>query len=228
MFHLAWLWNTNVQQVLMIGLGGGSTQRSFLHYYPKVHIDSVDLDPVVVNVATNLFFVPVSERHQIHLADGRVYLRRTTRTYDLIVLDAYFSNRYGSHIPPHLITREFVELARDHLGSDGVLAYNVIGTVQGWKSDLVAALIRTLYEVFPVVYYAPATTSQNVVLFACRSPRIMTGPHLRARASALVRQRSVTLPTFLQRMTALRQVPVPPERTQVLTDDHAPVESLAK
>jgi len=228
MFHLAWLWNTNIQRVLMIGLGGGSTQRSFLHYYPKVTIDSVDLDPVVVNVATNLFFVPVSERHRIHLADGRVYLRRAKRDYDLIVLDAYISNRYGSYIPPHLVTRQFVELARDHLGPDGVLAYNVIGTLQGWKSDLVAALVRTLNEVFPVVYYAPAATSKNVVLLACRSSKIMTGPRLQARASQLIRQRIITLPTFFQRMNALRQVPVPPNRTPVLTDDHAPVEKLAE
>ena len=228
MFHLAWLWNTNIQDVLMIGLGGGSTQRSFLHYYPKVRIDSVDLDPVVVNVATNLFFVPVSERHRIHVADGRVYLRRATNDFDLIIVDAYVSNRYGSYIPPHLVTREFVESARAHLEPNGVLTYNVIGTLQGWKSDLVGALARTLYEVFPVVYYAPAASSKNVVLLACQTPEIMTGPQLQARASELIRRRVITLPTFYQRMNALGQVPFPPNRAPILTDDHAPVESLAR
>src|SRR5262245_11524046 len=28
-FHMPWIWNTNMKQVLMIGLGGGSTQRSY-------------------------------------------------------------------------------------------------------------------------------------------------------------------------------------------------------
>src|SRR6185436_10665092 len=28
-FHMPWLWNTQITNVLMIGLGGGSAQRSF-------------------------------------------------------------------------------------------------------------------------------------------------------------------------------------------------------
>ena len=38
-FHTPWLWNTNIEQVLMIGLGGGSTQRSFQHYHTNVMVD---------------------------------------------------------------------------------------------------------------------------------------------------------------------------------------------
>src|SRR5688572_32123150 len=47
-FHMPWLWNTNLKRVLMIGLGGGSTQRSYQHYYTNVFVDTVELDPVVV------------------------------------------------------------------------------------------------------------------------------------------------------------------------------------
>src|SRR5262245_15150148 len=32
-FHMPWLWNTQICEVLMIGLGGGSTQHSFACYY---------------------------------------------------------------------------------------------------------------------------------------------------------------------------------------------------
>jgi hypothetical protein len=56
----------------------------------------------------------------------------------------------------------------------------------------------------------------------------MTRPQLQTRASALIRQRIITMPTFYQRMNALGQVPIPPNRAPVLTDDHAPVESLAE
>src|SRR5262245_32012735 len=44
-FHSAWIWNRDLKNVLMIGLGGGSTQRSFLHYYTNVLVDTVELDP---------------------------------------------------------------------------------------------------------------------------------------------------------------------------------------
>ena len=42
-FHMAWLWNTNISKVAIVGLGGGSTQRAFEHYYPQVTIDSVEI-----------------------------------------------------------------------------------------------------------------------------------------------------------------------------------------
>ena len=46
-FHMPWLWNTNLTRVLMIGLGGASTQRAFAHYYPALAIDTVEIDPAV-------------------------------------------------------------------------------------------------------------------------------------------------------------------------------------
>src|SRR6266550_6453192 len=50
-FHMPWLWNTQIVNVLMIGLGGGTTQRSFEHYYPDVNVQSVEIDPMVARVA---------------------------------------------------------------------------------------------------------------------------------------------------------------------------------
>jgi spermidine synthase len=71
LFHYAWLWNTNISRVLMLGLGGGSSQRSFLHRYPQVRVQSVEIDPLVVQVATNFFHVQMSDRHRVQVEDGR-------------------------------------------------------------------------------------------------------------------------------------------------------------
>jgi spermidine synthase len=227
-FHLAWLWNTNLQRVLMIGLGGGSTQRSFLHYYPAVRIDSVEIDPVVVQVATNFFGVTLGDRHQVHVVDGRMFLRRTRERYDLIALDAYVKNRYGSQMPRHLVTREFMELARERLSTDGVLAYNLIGTLHGWQSDLLAALARTLQEVFPQVFCCPVGDSQNVVLFALQSPTQLPPPDLQRRATDLLQRRTVTLPGFMQHARVLQPPPATTARAPVLTDDRVPEGWLAR
>src|SRR4030095_3528631 len=48
-FHMPWLW-LNLSNVLMIGLGGGSTQRSYQHYCPTVNVETVEIDPMVVQV----------------------------------------------------------------------------------------------------------------------------------------------------------------------------------
>ena len=53
----------------------------------------------------------------------------------------------------------------------GVLAYNVIGQMQGWRTDFIGAMYRTLKEIFPQVYTFPAESSMNVVIVATKSPR---------------------------------------------------------
>jgi hypothetical protein len=122
-----------------------------------------------------------------------------------------------------------MEMARDRLNPQGVLAYNVIGTTHGWQSGIVGALARTMLEVFPYVYYAPASDSLNVVLFATRAadPKSAADQHL--RALRLIRNQTVALPGFRRHVDR----PAPragPDGIQapVLTDDYAPVESLSR
>ncbi len=227
-FHMAWLWNTQLTSVLMIGLGGGSAQRSFEHCYPAVRIETAEIDPAVLRVARGYFNFHESERQRVHLEDGRMFLRRSRAVYDLIILDAYVQGRYGSSLPQHLATLECFELARDRLSTNGVLAYNVIGTVSGYRANLVGAIYRTLKSVFPQVYLFPARTSQNVVLLATRAGDKAGRNALRQRASVLVQSRRVTLPGFLQRFEAFDDRPPPNAgRCPVLSDDYAPVEGLA-
>jgi spermidine synthase len=228
-FHTPWLWNTQLTSVLMVGLGGGSTQRAFERYYPDVSVQSVEIDPIVVQVAKSYFgFVP-SERQKVAIEDGRMFLRRSQARYDLIILDAYVQGRYGSSIPQHLATKEFFELARDHLNkTNGIVAYNVIGNINGWHANVVGALYRTLKAVFPQVYAFPAETSQNVVLIATTASVRADQNALRQRAAVLVQTRRILLPGFLGRLDRFQAQPPPNAPTcPVLTDDFAPVEGLA-
>jgi spermidine synthase len=228
-FHMPWLWNTNVRRVLMIGLGGGSTQRSFQHYHTNVTVDTVELDQTVVYVAKHFFHVAESAQHKIHVSDGRVFLRRTTNVYDVIIMDAYATTRYGSSIPPHLTTREFFSLARSHLTTNGVLAYNIIGQIRGWNEEVVGALHRTLKEVFPQVYSFPAKESQNVVLVATCSTEPFDSIRVNWRGALLVRNGIVRLPTFSARLNSFRSAPPwAAARVPVLTDDRAAVDSLMR
>ena len=226
-FHTAWLWNTQLTRVLMIGLGGGTAQRSFQHYYPTVKVETVEIDPAVAQVARTYFHFQESASQKVYLEDGRMHLRRSQAQHDLIILDAYVQGRYGSSIPQHLATREFFELVRDHLTTNGVVAYNVIGTLEGSQPDIVGAIYRTLKSVFPQVYLFPARSSENVVLIATRTGVKTELPFLRQRAALLERTRRITLPGFGQRVERFQGLPPPSaERSPILTDDYAPVEGL--
>src|SRR6185503_9627760 len=151
-FHMPWLWNTQMTNALMIGLGGASTQRAYQHYYPDVTVDTVEIDPVVVRVARDYFQFQETPTQRVQVSDGRVFLRRGGGPYGVIILDAYQKNRYGSFIPYQLATREFFELASQRLTTNGVLAYNVIGTLQGWRADILGSIYKTMKGVFPQVY----------------------------------------------------------------------------
>jgi spermidine synthase len=225
-FHMPWLW-LNVSNVLMVGLGGGSTQRAYEKFWPAVQVETVELDPAVVEVARDYFHVKETPKHKIHVSDGRMFLRRGTNRYDAILMDAYTENRYGSYLPRHLVTQEFFQLASGRLGTNGVLAYNVIGQIQGQRANLLAAVHRTLKSVFPHVYQLPATDSQNVVLVATKSRIRYTAGHVQQRTAWLLQQRRVTLPTFEKRARVFR-AHVPPEwsRAPILRDDFAPIEDL--
>jgi spermidine synthase len=227
-FQMAWLWNTQLTNVLMVGLGAGTSQRAFEHYYPGVTVETVEVDPMVVRVAHDYFNFTESARQKVEQSDGRTFMRRSTARYDLIILDAYVTGRYGSSIPQHLATKEFFELVHDHLTTNGVAAYNVIGNVNGWHAGIVGAIYRTLKTVFPQVYLFPARTSQNVVLVATRSAARANLFTLRQRATWLVQTRRATLPGFRERVEAFQALaPLSAERSPVLTDDYAPVEGLS-
>src|SRR5882724_1693440 len=227
-FHMAWLWNTQLTSVVMIGLGGGSTQRAFESYYPNVKIETAEIDPLVVQVARDFFDFKESDRQKVQISDGRVFLRRNTAKRDLIILDAYTQGRYGSSIPQHLATKEFFELVRDRLTTNGIVAYNVIGSVNSWHAEIVGAIYHTLKAVFPQVYLFPASSSQNIVLLATRATNKPDIIALRQRAVLFVQTRRVSMPNFLQRLDRLVAVPPPNAASSpVLTDDYAPVEGLS-
>jgi spermidine synthase len=228
-FHTPWIWNHDIHRVLMIGLGGGSTQRSYQHYYTNVTVDTIELDPVVVDVAKKYFTVTETPHLRIINEDGRVYLNRSTNRYDVILMDAYTTTRYGSSLPPHLTTKEFFQLADKHLTTNGLLAYNVIGQMQGWKADIIGGLYRTLKEVFPQVYSFPANTSMNVVFVATKSSTPYSAARIATEGQALITSRVVLMPTFNDRLRSF--VSTPPSAaasSPVLTDDHAPVEGLIR
>jgi spermidine synthase len=226
-FHMPWLWNGLITNVLIMGLGGGSTQRSYERYCPQVTVETVEIDPVVLQVAKNHFFFKEGPRQIVHVSDGRVFLRRTDKKYDVILMDAYVQNRYGGAVPSHLATKEFFTLAAERLKTNGAMCYNVIGTMQAAKADLVGGIYMTLKSVFPQVYSFPSKQSHNVVLLATKSAQRVDFNTLNQRAASLIHYKRITLPTFRDRLYAFRSDPPANQHLcKVLTDDFAPVDGL--
>jgi len=228
-FQMPFVWNPGIKRVLMAGLGGGSTQRAFQHYFTNVTVDTVELDPVVVEVAEKYFQVTESPILRIHTNDARQFLRRSTLQYDVILMDAYSTTRYGSSLPPELTTREFFAIANEHLNANGVLGYNVIGQISGYRDGLIAAMYRTMKEVFPQVYLFTANESENVVMIATKSSVRYNKTRVESAGRALMEGGVVKLPTFAKRLENFWET-APPKAAEavVLTDEFSPIESLMR
>ncbi|MBN1443400.1 MAG: fused MFS/spermidine synthase, partial [Planctomycetes bacterium] len=147
------------KRALIIGLGGGSIPM-FLHkHYPKMQIDVVDIDPEVVTVAKQFFGFYEDEFLKAHVEDGRKFIERCKKPYDMILLDAYGKDS----IPRSLVTREFFQAVRRALSPRGVLVGNV------WSRDsnpLYDSVVRTYQDVFAELYIFDVRSSGNKIFIA--------------------------------------------------------------
>jgi SAM-dependent methyltransferase len=138
------------EDVLIIGAGSGNDVSRALQWGAK-HVDAVEIDPRIYRLGQAYHpDKPYSDpRVEIHLDDGRNFLRATNRKYDLViyalvdslVLHSGYSN---IRLESFLFTRQAFEDVRRHLKPNGTFAiYNYFR--QGW---LAARLKSSLDEVF--------------------------------------------------------------------------------
>lgn len=160
--HIAVAVRPDPRSALVIGLGGGSLVKQLWRDHPELHIDAVEIDAEVVDVARELFGLPEDPRIAVYVSEGRSFVDASIDSYDMIFVDAYDDDR----MPLLLTTEEFMQRARARLGTDGVIAYNVIGAVSGMLSKPLRRLHKTAGNVW-----------RNVWLFRVASLRPgMTGP----------------------------------------------------
>lgn len=158
----------NTRNVCLIGLGGGYIPAVFRMHLPHVRLQSVEVDPLVVRLATDFFSFRITAGQALSVTDGRQYLRRNSRTFDQIWVDAFNSD----YIPAHMTTREFLELCRSRLTRHGIVVQNVHNSNQ-----LFDAQVTTFRSVFRHVYIFQGASSSNSIIIAAQEP-LYTPPRL--------------------------------------------------
>jgi spermidine synthase len=228
--QLGLAYNPSAKKILVIGLGGAAVQKRLWRDFRDVEVTTVELDPEVVDVAYRWFHLPRNPRLPVVVDDGRRFLQRTDERFDVIMVDAFYSDG----VPFHMTTLEFAQLMRDRLTPGGVVATNVIGALTGGSSEITRALWKTYAAVFPTVELHPVYEGpgdrypgdiRNIILVGTeraapsparlaesweetRAARAPTAPDLRAAARGRWEQDVVT-----------GDVPL-------LTDGYAPTDAL--
>jgi spermidine synthase len=213
--HISRLLRPHARRMLILGLGGATIPKQFIRSYPDVIVDAVEVDPMVVQVAKKYFALEDSDRLRIHVSDARTFVRRSSATWDLIIVDVASTNRYGDTMPPHLVTREFFEELTGHLAADGIVHFHCAFH----QSKLWPALHKTMGSVFPSVIHTQGE------VFASRVALIPRQDVLLARLDASPAKH---LPNIRMQIAALTSDPVPANDVPLLTDDYAPADTLLR
>jgi spermidine synthase len=198
------------RSVAILGNAAGTTARAYGHFFPHARVDGVEIDPALTDVGRRLFDLRGPNLH-LHTADARPFLRRATRRWDLIVVDAYRQ----PYIPFYLATREFFALVRRHLTPDGMVVVNV-GHPEG-SDRLEKVLSATMARELGTVLRDPSEPT-NVMLAGTDAP--VSARRLRATAPSLPAPLRPVAAATADRLAA------PLRGGTVYTDDVAPVEWL--
>jgi spermidine synthase len=198
------------RSVAILGNAAGSTARAYGHFFPRARVDGVEIDGALTDVGRRLFDLHGPDLH-LHTADARPFLRRASRRWDAILVDAYRQ----PYIPFYLTTKEFFAEVRDHLTPGGVAIINV-GHPEG-SDRLERVLTATMGSVFAHVARDPSQAVNVMLVAGDASPSAAT---LRSAVGAMPPElRAVALAAAGRLAPGLRG-------GEVYTDDRAPVEWL--
>jgi spermidine synthase len=205
---------------LFVGLGSGAMPRYFARWYPAARVDVVEIDPDMQQVAEKYFSFSETPRMQVHIQDGRVFIKKTATQYDMIFLDAYRNDT----IPFHLTTVEFLREVKKRLKPGGVVVSNIVAPM---KNKFFHAMIKTFKTEFPHLYIFAGSSSinnvYNYVFIASMEAGKKEADSVAARAKELQKARSfdIDLPMISLLYGYYTEYE---QKAEVLTDDFAPVD----
>lgn len=217
---VAYLLKPDLKSALFIGLGGGGAGRYLTSRVADLHLDYVEIDPAIDEVARRYFYFKPNPRLTITIEDGRSFLHRSNARWDFIFCDAYI----GQSVPFHLTTLQFLDEVKRHLSPGGVFGLNLAA---GLEDPFSQAMYRTVRERFETVHLFLPQRAPNILAMALAEP--VTFPRGAFLERALELDRRYRFDPPLSLLATLRgEVSLDTQKAQVLSDEFAPVDRLIR
>ncbi|MBN1595318.1 hypothetical protein JW933_05260 [candidate division FCPU426 bacterium] len=186
--HLPLLFHPRPREALLLGSAGLYLPAMLAH--PLAQLDYAEADPYFIRFMQK--YAPAQyaaclhdPRLTIHYQDGRAFLDKTSRTYDVILL--------GFHLPATLadnrfFTVEFFRSVRRTLKSGGIVVLTLPGSLVYLNRELAEInriLLATLQSVFPAVQIVPGEENLLIAFNTSRQPETPEAVKKRFYSSAL-------------------------------------------
>jgi spermidine synthase len=151
----------NGKDILVLGTGGGEMLRYMYERNDGINVDTVEIDPQVINYGKEYFNLNET-RANIIIMDARPFVNNLgDKKYDIIMIDTYGS---GSSLPFYMATLEFFQKCRDHLTSGGFVAMNTP------DERMAKDIATTQLSVFRHVYRIDIENTNNILVLGSDKP----------------------------------------------------------
>lgn len=155
-----------VENVLILGLGGGSLVNVVHRHFPGAYIDGVERSQAVCDAAHAAMFLPESDTISIEVCDAMEFLKlaRWKPVYDLVFLDLFDAD--GPAL--EYLDLEFSMLLGGVMRPGGRLAVNLWKSARSLTGSFIENIEMSLGET-GIKWVLPS--GLNLVYFTVKSPR---------------------------------------------------------
>ena len=186
------LFNAAPQDVLIVGLGGGSLAKFCHRYLPQARITTLEISREVIALREAFHVPPDSERFRVIHADAGDWLPRHDAVADVLLLDGYSE----TDVPLSISGAGFYARCARVLTPQGILVANIN---LGVSEDSRVAR-RQLERAFARTISIRSSAGHNDILFAFQQKKLPAVKALKARARMLREETGVDFPLLLDRL----------------------------
>ena len=185
------LFHPQPENILMIGLGGGSLAKFVHQRMPQTKTTVIEIDPQVAAAARNHFLLPADdERLQVMIAEGSEYVAGHPASADVLMIDGFDD---GCQVAS-LCSQDFYNRAREALNRNGVLVVNLLSSDKGLNDYL----LRIENSFDGHVATMLSATRGNLIVFALKHGSAkLAWVELKERAKKLETEFALPFPEFV-------------------------------
>ncbi|MDP7537474.1 MAG: spermine synthase [Methylococcales bacterium] len=184
------------QNVLMVGLGGGSLTQFLLNYYVSCTMTVIEKRRDVANASYQYFNLSRDDRMKLLIGDGGVFIEQqatsNTTTFDLLVIDAFDHSVMAESVRGY----DFFSNCREIMTTKGIMIINLWGRVCAAFQENADNLLQAFDQ---RVCFLPVEGRANVIAFCFAShyPKLVHKTALK-QAQFLERSYNIEMPLFLK------------------------------
>ena len=138
------------EEVLILGLGGGSALESVGKYWKTAKITGLDLDPEMVNMGKKYISISKFEQLKMVIADAKGWTKsQKPQGYDAILVDLF----KGTNIPEFFKSEEFLKSVRRLVKDDGVILFNhLYSNIEKKDAEVLQKELQKIFKNVVAIY----------------------------------------------------------------------------